>query len=165
MNRPRRPMVASRIVRQPVARVFAVLADLENHWRLSPAFAVEAVEQEPGGRQVGARVRVRGPLGLRRRVATQLSTVIPVRRIAGQACAGRSQARISWELEQVTPDRTKVQLSVRLVRAGMLDRLLFALGARRWLVRRFDEALRQLDRIAAHESAKVAAEAPLLGVG
>ena len=57
---------AERTVPQPPERVFEFLSDLRNHWRLEPrAF----LELEDVGQRNGL-IRLKGPLGLSRKVRT-----------------------------------------------------------------------------------------------
>jgi hypothetical protein len=120
--------------------VFAFLADLANHWDLADRW-VEVVSLTPA--HDGGRVRVHGPLGLRRTVDTRVQAVDPPSRIEGEAELGRTRARVSWELHE-DPEGTRVRLRATVVAAGPLDRLLLAAGGRVWLRRRFVVTLARL---------------------
>jgi hypothetical protein len=125
--------------------VFAFLADLENHWRLTGRF-VEVIDLSgaPGRPADGGRVRIRGPLGLRRTAATRVAAVRAPRLIIGTAeLPSGTRARVSWSLAGHL-DSTRVRLAAGLERAGVLDRALLALGGRWWLRRQFASTLERL---------------------
>jgi uncharacterized protein YndB with AHSA1/START domain len=138
-------VAASRVVGASPERVFAFLADLRNHWLLADAFVeVLSIERGPGGAGVGGRVRMRGPLGLRRTADTRVASVERPGSIAGTATlADGTRGAIRWTLSG-QGDGTRVRLEGTLERARPLDRLLLALGGRRWLERRFAGVLDSL---------------------
>lgn len=126
---------ASRIVPYPPERVFAFLADLENHWRLDDAFAVGN-----GG------VRIRGPLGITRDARTELLSAEPPSSLRGRAEVGTGTVGlVSWDVAPAGPG-AELTLAAVVERAALRDRLLLALGGRRWLSRRFECVLETLDR-------------------
>jgi Polyketide cyclase / dehydrase and lipid transport len=144
-------MSATHFVDAPRAQVFDYLLDLENHWQLADRF-IEVLELErspgrsPEGLVHGGRVRMHGPLGMRRTATTRVLTTDPQHSISGTAeLAGGTRARVMWRLWD---DRggTQVELSAELERAGALDRLLLALGGRRWLRGHFASTLETLGR-------------------
>jgi polyketide cyclase/dehydrase/lipid transport protein len=117
------------------------LHDLDNHWLLADRF-IEVVHLDGAGE--GGKVRLRGPLGLGRTVTTRVVTAEPASSIVGTAgLSGGTQATVRWTL---TPAEggTLVELAAFVERAGTLDRLLLAAGARRWLRRRFSSILARL---------------------
>jgi polyketide cyclase/dehydrase/lipid transport protein len=134
-----RDIEARTAVPAPAPAVFAFLSKLGNHWRVADRF-VDVVTLDPAG----GVVRVRGPLGLRRTAATRVELMDPPHRIVGSARIGRrTRARVSWTLA----DRdgiTNVRLAAQLESASAVDRLLIALGGRRWLTHRFASALARL---------------------
>jgi uncharacterized protein YndB with AHSA1/START domain len=131
---------ANRLIPGDQERVFAFLSDLDNHWQLADgAIAVVAVEAGDGGR-----VRMRGPLGVRRTATTSVDELDPPRSLAGQARVGaRTRARVTWELEP-NGTGTQVRLSATVEEAAPLDRLLLAAGGRAWLASRFERILSTL---------------------
>jgi carbon monoxide dehydrogenase subunit G len=132
-------------VEQSPERVFAFLSDLRNHWRLSPSFV--EVRQTRGDGEA-ARVRIRGPLGVRRSARTRIVEEVAPRLLRGRADVGRGTlGTIRWEL---APDGsgTRVVLAAEVERSGTLDRLLLALGGRWWLGRGLREAVRRLGELA-----------------
>jgi uncharacterized protein YndB with AHSA1/START domain len=131
---------ASQLIPAPPERVFDFLSDLENHWQLADG-AISVVSVVPGD---GGRVRMRGPLGVRRTAVTSVDQVDPPRRIAGTARVGsRTRACVIWSLE---PDGagTNVQLTARVEDASPLDRLLLTAYGRYWLESRFGRILSTL---------------------
>ena len=137
-------IAAEREVARSPEEVFAFLADLENHWLIADRF-VEVVDLEgPPGARHGGRVRVRGPLGVRRTATTRVLSSEPRTRMQGGAWIGaRTHARVEWTLEP-SGSRTRVRLEATVQDASALDRLLLALGGRRWMQRRFETTLEGL---------------------
>ena len=133
-----RPVVARRLVPRPAEELYALLADLRGHWDLAGRW-VHPLEL----RADGGTVRVRGPLGLRRTVSTQLDTLEPPRRVSGLAHSGATRAAISWDLSP-SDGGTLVTLRADLLEAGPLDRLVLALGGRAWMGGRFAATLQRL---------------------
>ena len=131
-------MFVSARVDVPRDVLYARLADLRAHWKLAGPW-VEPLELDADG----GVVRLRGPLGLTRTVRTRLLERVPGERLAGDATVGRTRANISWTLESASP-ATTVTLRADVTHATPLDRLVLALGGRRWLERRFTETLEQL---------------------
>jgi len=128
--------------------VFAFLADLGNHWALADA-AIEVVTLErsggPGAPGDGGRVRLRGPLGIRRTVVTRVDAIDPPASLAGTALVGgRTRARVRWGLEEVG-DETQVTLSAVVGESARLDRLLLRAGGRAWLQARLGRILWRLE--------------------
>lgn len=155
---------ATALVRAPCEEVFAFLDDLENHWIVADRF-VEVVElngQGADGRARGGVVRLRGPLGLRRRVTTRVVAVKAPRLLIGTAeIADRTRARVSWALAGHLDD-TRVRLAARVERASLTDRAVLTLGGRWWLRRRFASTLDGLVAEFEERRARGSAERPLL---
>jgi uncharacterized protein YndB with AHSA1/START domain len=131
---------ATRVVRATPEAVFHFLSELENHWALAGRWVeVVALEDSTG------RVRIRGPLGLRRTASTKVIDAEPNRVMHGVAeLSGGTRARIAWELSEEA-DGTSVRLSAEVDHATLPDRILLALGGRTWMARRFDAILVRLD--------------------
>src|SRR5205823_4346029 len=87
------PIAAHGLV--PIRReaAFAFLAELDNHWLVADRW-IEVVCLD--GEREGGRVRIRGPLGLRRTARTQVLTAQPPARLEGRATLGRTEARVRW---------------------------------------------------------------------
>ena len=126
-------------------QIFAFLADLENHWLIADRF-VEVVDLTgPPGARTGGRVRVRGPLGVRRTATTTVDYASPVYEMGGSAeMSGGTSARVRWLL---TPRNggTDVALGATIQQAGPLDRVLLRAGGMAWLGSRFEGALQGLE--------------------
>jgi uncharacterized protein YndB with AHSA1/START domain len=136
-----------RMVRSDPEQLFAFLSDLENHWHIADGF-VEVLELNgagPGQPARGARVRMHGPLGVRRTAATRVTELEPPRRIAGTARVGtHTAANVTWTFTGVDGG-TLVGLAAQIDRASFLDRTLLAAGGNRWLRRRLEKILTGLD--------------------
>jgi hypothetical protein len=131
---------ASRVVAASPEAVFSFLLDLENHWKLTGRW-VEAVSIDDGS----GRVRIHGPLGLRRTARTTVVDASPSHVMHGTAeLSGGTLARVAWELGEDTGG-TAVRLSAEVEHATLPDRLLLTLGGRPWMRRRFDAILARLD--------------------
>jgi hypothetical protein len=131
---------ASRVVAASPEAVFGFLSDLENHWKLTGRW-VEAVSIDDGS----GRVRIHGPLGLRRTARTTVVDASPSHVMHGTAeLSGGTLARVAWELGEDTGG-TAVRLSAEVERAALPDRMLLALGGRTWMQRRFGAILARLD--------------------
>jgi hypothetical protein len=133
---------AKAVVPAPREEVFAYLADFQNHCRLLGRWIdVLELERPPGaGPEAparGGRVRMRGPLGVRRTATTRVVTAQPPARLAGTAEVGaRTLARVGWTLEPAA-DATEVTLAAEIERVGAFDSALLLLGGAAWMRRRF----------------------------
>jgi uncharacterized protein YndB with AHSA1/START domain len=136
---------AARDLEQSPERVFAFLDDLRNHWRLSRRFVeVERVDRDAEG----ARVRIRGPLGLSRHAHTRIDEAESPRLLHGRAEVGRGTVGlIRWTIESRGAG-CRVTLEAEVVRASPVDRAVLALGGRRWLGRGLREAVDRLAELA-----------------
>jgi uncharacterized protein YndB with AHSA1/START domain len=136
---------ASGLVSASPERVFAFLSDLGNHWLLADRFVeVLSLDGAATGVASGGRVKVRGPLGLSRTATTRVVATQPTRSMTGTAdLSGGTRALVRWTLTPANGG-TRVELAARLQKAGVFDRLLLALGGRRWVRRRFGSILRTL---------------------
>jgi hypothetical protein len=131
---------ASRVVGAAPEAVFAFLTKLENHWKLTGRW-VEAVAIDHSS----GRVRIHGPLGLRRTATTTVVDAAPSHVMHGTAeLSGGTIARIGWELSE-DAGGTAVRLTADVEQAALPDRILLALGGRTWMKHRFDAILARLD--------------------
>jgi uncharacterized protein YndB with AHSA1/START domain len=137
-------IVAERVVPADREALFAFLSDLENHWRVADRFVeVVSLDGPPGARHGGA-VKVKGPLGLARTASTTVEETESPSRLMGRAdVPPGTTARVRWTL---TPEDggTRVELAAEVERASVLDRVMLALGGRRWLEARFRGTLDRL---------------------
>jgi hypothetical protein len=163
---PAADVEAAALVNAPPEAVFGFLADLENHWRLAGRF-VEVVDlHRPagGGPADGGRVRVRGPLGMRRTVTTRVVAARSPRLMIGTAEIGTgTRARVSWSLAGHLGS-TRVRLAAAIERTGRVDGLLLALGGRAWLRRRFELTLERLAEELARDGGQPSAPAQAAAV-
>jgi len=144
-------LAASAVVPAPADQVFHFLADLENHWRLADRFIeVVQLDRAADGRTNGGRVRMRGPLGVRRTASTRVVAAVAPQLMVGTAELGRrTRAFVRWKLS-TSDGGTRVRLEATIDRTGAIDRLMLALGGRAWLERRFSAVLQRLaERFAA----------------
>ena len=124
--------------------VFAFLADLANHCLVADRLIEVVMLEGPPGARTGGIVRLRGPIGVRRTARLRVLTAEAPRYINGAAEIGeRTVATVRWLLDRRGAD-TSVSLSAWVERAGLLDSVLLAVGARRWLSRRFEDTLNRL---------------------
>jgi Polyketide cyclase / dehydrase and lipid transport len=133
-------IAASRVVGATPEVVFRFLSKLENHWTLTGTW-VEAISLDDST----GRVRIHGPLGLRRTATTRVVDASPDHALRGTAeLSGGTCARVAWELSE-DAGGTVVRLSAEVERAALPDRLLLALGGRAWVGRRFAAILDRLN--------------------
>ena len=145
-------MLEARVtVSHPPERVFEFLSDLRNHWRLEEALVeVGHLEGEGENGPTGGRVRIKGPLGLSREARTQVLSARPpgpgtVGTLSGRAEIGNlTVGRVGWEIEARSDGGSDVRLWANIERASLPDRLLLAVGGRRWLTAIFERTLANL---------------------
>ncbi len=145
MTRP--PIESTGRVAASPEQVFAFLAVLENHWALADDL-LELVRLAPGtargeGSQGGC-VRMHGPLRVSRTAVTRVVAARAPTELRGTASIGRrTRGEIAWSLRE-DGQGTRVTLRARVEQAGVLDRLLLALGGEAWLLRCFGRVLARL---------------------
>ena len=130
--------------------VFEFLSDLRNHWRLEERFfELDDVTADRG------RVRIRGPLGLRRVARTKVLEAEPpgpVGRLHGHAEIGRStRGDVFWEIAPADGG-SNVTLAAVPQRLGLVDKLLLVMGGRRWMCALLRDALARLDVVLAEQT-------------
>lgn len=132
---------AEREISAPPERVFGFLSDLRNHWRLEErAFlALEEVGEKSGV------IRLKGPLGLSRRARTRVLEAEAHRRVAGRADLSLGTVGlVAWEILP-RGATSVVRLSAEVATASLPDRVVLALGGKRWIRGLFERALVNLD--------------------
>lgn len=136
-----RPIVAQALVRAPVQAVWLLLADLREHWLLADRWTEVLRIDADGGT-----IRLRGPAGVRRTVHVRVTERVAEVELEGVALLGvATAARVRWRLAAEGEAATRVTLVAEGISAGPGDRVLLALGARRWLRWRFGVTLARLD--------------------
>ena len=138
---------AAGVVEAPVDAVFDHLADLRTHWELAQG-RVRLLEATACGAAQGGCVRMRGPLGLSRDATTRVVRAERPLLLEGRARIGSGTvAEIRWQLEPLDQERTRVELTARVVAARAWDRALLAVGGKRWLAALFERVLSRLAAI------------------
>ena len=137
------PLTVSAVREVPHApeRVYAFVAQMDNHWHLSDRrLRLEGLNEE----RRGGRIVIAGPLGLRRTAHTTVTTQHEPHQFGGIAAVGhRTRALAHWRIEPAHHG-ARVTLESTIASVGPLDRLLLALGGRRWLRRGFARVLARL---------------------
>jgi hypothetical protein len=141
-HRPVRPIVARRVIPAPPSEAFALLADLAEHWALADRWIeVVAIDLD------SSTIRLHAPFGLRRTARVRVRRREAPTLVEGEARLGLdTRASVRWELEPALDDATAVTLTATAERVTASDRVLLALGGRRWLTWRFAVTLRRLER-------------------
>ena len=137
-------VVASVTVGAARSEIFEFLERLENHCALAEAKAEIVGFEGPAEARSAGRVVLRGPAGVHREARIRLTDRAKPAWIAGTAVTGpKTIARIRWDLSG-KDGRTQVTLRVRVVETSVADRVLLAIGGRRWLRGLFEQALQSL---------------------
>lgn len=132
-------IAAEAVVPAAPEAVFRFLSDLRNHWRLAGRW-IEVVEIG----DAGGRVRMKGPLGIRRTATTRVDDAQPQHRMSGTAeLSGGTVAHVRWDLSEDSRG-TLVRLSAEIERANAPDRVLLAVGGAAWMRRHFRQILERL---------------------
>lgn len=131
-------VTATTPTRAPASAVYDFLERLSNHALITGSgLRLEAVATDGKG----ARIALRGPLGIRRTARTCVTRLRRPRHFGGTAAVGRhTVAYVHWSIDQAGSGAV-VTLSATILRAGPLDRLLLVLGGRRWLAHSFERAV------------------------
>lgn len=136
-----RPIAAQAVMRAPVDAVWALLADLREHWLLADRWTEVLRVDADGGM-----ILLRGPLGVRRTVDVRVTERVAPTELQGLALLGdTTAARVQWALHALDGGRTRVTLRADVLAVAGGDRMLLGLGARRWLQWRFAVTLRRLN--------------------
>jgi hypothetical protein len=133
---------AERAIDGQPGSIYALLANLENHrWLTGRGLHLTLLDD---GASDDGRIQIRGPLGLRRTATTTVTTAREPHQLGGHARVGRvTTAHVMWTVVGA-PEGSSVCLEVTVVKSGLLDRLLLALGGTWWLKRCLAEALERL---------------------
>jgi uncharacterized protein YndB with AHSA1/START domain len=131
---------AARAIAAPPARIFEELQDCARHVELVGP-RVEPLA--PAGAR--ARLRLRGPGGLRRTMTASLTYTHPPDALVARLEAGRnSRATLRWSIQR-SDIGSWVQVVAHTEALGALDAALLRLGGRRWLTRLLESALVKLE--------------------
>lgn len=154
-------IAASGRVGAPASAVYEFLAEPRNH-RLLTGRRLRLIElsDADGGLMSGAMI-IRGPFLIRRRADTRVIWTREPRLVAGVANLGtRTRAIVRWEIEPVGPGCTHVVLTADLRAVAPWDRVMLALGGRRWMRTLFSRAISQIDAELAPQRDAVISTAP-----
>ena len=153
---------ATRTIAAPPERIFAYLEEVDRHWELLGS-RLEPLRAYDGRR---SHARLHGPLGIRRTLWIELSSLDAPHELIGRVEAGRGRTvgTVRWVVRPTavapaaTPARpgpsarpvaaasaSTVELTARTEVAGALDRLLLLLGGARWLRGSLELVLARLD--------------------
>jgi hypothetical protein len=131
----------ARSIPAPRERIFDFLCFLEHHWELI-ADRVVPLGVANGER---SRTRLRGPLGLRRTLRTQLTFARSPDSMVGSVEAGRrTRGTVRWSIQRLDVG-SWVEVTGHADTLGPFDRLLWVCGGRRWLARSLELALEALE--------------------
>ena len=140
---------AARSISAPAERIFVYLERLEHQFEL---IGSRAERLATAGASM--RVRLRGPVGIRRTVRASLTYARSPESIVGRAEAGRSsRATVRWSIQR-SDVGSWVQVIAHADALGPVDAMLVRLGGRRWLARSLELALETLEeRMRPHPTA------------
>lgn len=133
---------AARCVEAPAEAVYAFLAHLPNHERFTHRrLRLLSLSAD----RSGGRIAVRGPLGIRRTAETRVTELRPHALIGGTARVGRrTSATVRWTIHSAGDGTAQVALTATVLTLSPLDRLLLAIGGRRWLAHGFARTIAHL---------------------
>lgn len=138
---------AARSIPGAPERIFRFLESLDHHLDLIDE-RVDRVASDPAG----ARVRLRGPLGVRRTIGiTLIYADSPDTVVTSVQSEGGTRGAIRWSIQH-SDGGSWVQVVGHAGSLAPLDRLLVRLGARRWLTRSLELVLERLDQRMGHEA-------------
>jgi hypothetical protein len=146
-------VTAHRVLPPQPNAVYSFLDQLANHRRIGDRYLrVTGIAPD----QRGGVVVIAGPLGLRRTARTRVTTAIPPEQLSGTAAVGRhTLANVRWSIAE-HEHGSHITLTATVTNAGLLDRLLLALGGEWWLRRRFEHVLAAItDAVRTGASTKV----------
>ena len=146
------PVSVSITVGRPREEVFDYLVDIANHSEFTDHFLTDwhLTREDPVGRGAGARFRIKAPLQRFSWMGVSFIEVDAPWRIVEAGRGGkynRIRSMTVYTLEPAAHDTTRVKLTTETVPATISDRLMEALGTRRWTRRQNRRALRRLRAI------------------
>lgn len=146
------PVSVSTVISAPREQVFDYLADIANHSEFTDHYLVDwhLTRADSVGRGAGARFRVKTPGNRFSWADVSFAEVERPHRILEIGRTGKNN-RIrtlgSWELAQAASGTTRVRFTLQTFPATLSDRLLESFGARSWMRRKTERALRRLRSI------------------
>jgi uncharacterized protein YndB with AHSA1/START domain len=146
------PLTISTVISAPREAVFDYLQDIANHAEFTDHFLVDwhLTRIDPVGRGAGARFRVAAPLNRFGWGEVTFAEVERPHRIVEVGRTGKNN-RIRtlgiWQLDPGPAGATRVSFTLQTWPAKLSDRLLESFGARSWMRRKHELALRRLRAI------------------
>jgi uncharacterized protein YndB with AHSA1/START domain len=145
-------LTSSTVISAPREEVFEYLLDIANHSEFCDHYMADwhLTRMDSVGRGAGARFRLKAPGNRFAWAEVSFVEVQPPHRIVEVGCTGKNNRVRTlgiWELAPAAGGTTRVRFTLQTVPATLSDRLLESLGARGWMRRRQDRALRRLRSI------------------
>jgi uncharacterized protein YndB with AHSA1/START domain len=146
------PVSVSILVSAPREKVFDYLQDIANHSEFTDHYLVDwrLTRIDSVGRGAGARFRIKAPGNRFSWADVTFAEVDPPYRIVEVGRTGKNN-RIRmlgvYELAPATAGATRVRFTLETVPVTLSDRLMERLGARRWIKRKSEHAMRRLRSI------------------
>ncbi len=146
------PVTATTIVSAPREQVFEYLQDIANHAEFTDHYLVDwhLTRINSVGRGAGARFRVKAPRNRFSWADVTFVEVEPPFRIVEAGRTGKNnriRLLATYELTPAEGGATRVRFTVETIPATFADRLMEALGVRRWTRRQTTRAMRRLRAI------------------
>jgi uncharacterized protein YndB with AHSA1/START domain len=145
------PLTVEVTIARPREEVFVYLADIANHPEFTDHFMVDwhLTREDSIGHGAGARYRITAPLNRFPWADSTFIEVEPPRRIVETGRMGkynRIRTLGVYELEPAAGG-TRVRFTIETEPKLLSDRLMESLGARGWLKRKLNKAMRRLRSI------------------
>jgi uncharacterized protein YndB with AHSA1/START domain len=146
------PLTASTVISAPREQVFDYLADIANHSEFTDHYLVDwhLTRIDSVGHGAGARFRVKAPGNRFSWAEVSFADVERPHRIIEVGRTGKNnriRTVAAWELAQGASGTTRVRFTLQTMPATLSDRIVEALGARAWMRRKTERALRRLRAI------------------
>jgi len=149
------PLTVSIVVSAPREQIFEYLQDLANHPEFTDHYLVDwhLTRIDSVGEGAGARFKVKAPVNRFSWGDVTFSEVEAPHRIVEVGRTGKNN-RIRtlgvYDLAPAAAGGTRVRFTLQTVPATMADRIMEGLGARAWLRRKNQKAMRRLRSIMEH---------------
>jgi uncharacterized protein YndB with AHSA1/START domain len=146
------PVTVSTVISAPREQVFDYLQDIANHSEFTDHYLVDwhLTRVDSVGRGAGARFRVKAPLNRFSWADVTFAEVERPHRIVEVGRTGKNNRIRTLGVYELTPGvsgTTRLRFTLQTEPQMLSDRLLEALGARNWMRRKGDRAMRRLRAI------------------
>jgi uncharacterized protein YndB with AHSA1/START domain len=146
------PVTVSIVISAPREQVFDYLQDIANHSEFTDHYLVDwhLLREDSIGRGAGARFRVKAPGNRFSWGDSTFAEVLPPHRIVEVGRTGKANRVRTlgvYELAPAPGGATRVQFTLETQTSVLSDRILETLGARAWLKRKNEKAMRRLRSI------------------